>query len=70
MNLIIFENHPLNVHNQVLIDLGEFNKTGIIQAHRVVRPPVIETNLAVGFFDGASQSGGEKCGVGVLLKFP
>jgi hypothetical protein len=70
-NLIIFENHPLNVHkviNRVLLDLGEFNKTGIIQAHKVVRSLVIETNLVVGFFDGASQSGGEKCGAGAVLK--
>jgi ribonuclease HI len=29
---------------------------------------VIETKLAVGFFDGASQSGGEKCGAGAVLK--
>jgi len=26
--------------------------------------------MAVGFFDGASQNGGEKCGAGTVLKFP
>jgi len=47
--------------------MGDFNKTVTIHSQRVVRPRMIETNLVV-FFYGASQNGGEKCGVGGVLK--
>jgi len=47
--------------------MGDFNKIVTIHSQRVVRPPMIETNLVVVFFYGALQNG-EKCGVGVVLK--
>lgn len=31
-------------------------------------PPILDWDLAVGFFDGASQERGEKCGVVAVLK--
>jgi len=33
------------------------------------RPPILDWDLAVGFFDGASQCKGNKCGAGAILKF-
>jgi hypothetical protein len=36
--------------------MGEFNKTLDVHSQRVVRPPLLEGNLAVGFFDGDSQN--------------
>ena len=39
-----------------------------VVSQRVVRPPLLEGNLVVHFFDGASQNGGEKCGAGTVLK--
>lgn len=51
-------------------NLGEYNKTFAVHTQRVVHPPLLEGNLAIGFFDGASQNEGEKCGAGALLKCP
>jgi hypothetical protein len=35
---------------------------------RIVRPPLLERNMVVGFFDGASQVGGLRCGARAILK--
>jgi hypothetical protein len=50
--------------------LGEYNKTFSIHTQIVVRPPLLEENVAVVFFYGASKNGGEKCGAGAVLKCP
>jgi hypothetical protein len=72
-NMIIFEEHNLSlarVCNRILQDLGENKKIQIAQHHRITRPPLLDWNLAVGFFDGASQCEGSKCGAGAILKCP
>lgn len=50
--------------------MGEFTKTLVVHSQRVAHPPLLEGNLVVGLFDGASQNGGEKCGAWVVLKCP
>jgi ribonuclease HI len=45
-------------------------KYRIAQHHRITRPPFLDWNLAVGFFDGASQCEGSKCGARAILKCP
>jgi ribonuclease HI len=71
--MIVFEEHHLSlsrVCNIILQDLGENKKIQIAWQHRITRPPFLEWNLVMGFFDGASQCEGSKCGAGVILKFP
>jgi len=58
------------VCNCILQDLGELKVSQVTKLRRIDRPPILEWDLAVGFFDGASQDKGTKCGVGALLKFP
>ena len=56
-NLIIFEDQNLSlsrVCNRKLLDLGEMEKVHIVHSQRIVRPPFLEGNLDVRFFDGAS----------------
>jgi len=54
--------------NRVMQDLGEIEKVHFVQSQRIVHPPLLEGNIAVGFFYGASQNGGVRCGAGVILK--
>jgi hypothetical protein len=37
---------------------------------RIDRPPLIDWDMTVGFFDGASQDRGSKCGAGAVIKCP
>jgi hypothetical protein len=70
---VIFEDHPPNlvrVCSRILHALGEFKSPKDTKISRVVRPPLLDCNLAVGFFYGASQDRGAKCGAGVVLKCP
>jgi hypothetical protein len=72
-NLVIFEEHPPSLGQglqQILQDLGENKKSQTVQHIRIDRPPLLDWNLAVGFFDGASQCEGTKCGAGAILKCP
>jgi hypothetical protein len=72
-NLVIFEEHPptlVRVCNSILQDLGEIKKSQPTQLSRIDRPPILDWDLAVGFFDGASQDKGAKCGAGAILKCP
>jgi hypothetical protein len=48
--------------------LGEIEKDHSIQSQRIAHPPLLEGNLAVGFFYGASENGGVSCGAGLVLK--
>jgi len=41
-----------------------------VQHDRITRPPLLDWNLAVGFFYGASQCERTKCGAGAILKCP
>jgi hypothetical protein len=50
--------------------LGELKIPKVTKISRVVRPPLIDCDLAVGFFDGASQDRGDKCGARAVLKCP
>jgi ribonuclease HI len=45
-------------------------KKVLLITHRIARPPLLERNWEVGFFDGASQNGGLSCGAGAVLKCP
>jgi hypothetical protein len=70
-NLVIFEEHPpslVRVCNKILQVLGENKNILSVQHDRIARPPLLDWNLAVGFFDGASQCEGSKCGAGAVLK--
>jgi hypothetical protein len=71
MNLVIFEDHPPNlirVCNSILQDLGELKSPKSPKLSRVDRPPLLDWDLAVGFFDGASQDKGAKCGAGACIE--
>jgi ribonuclease HI len=73
INLAIFEDHPINrvnVCNNILQDLGEVKVTKYSKVSRIERPPLLDWDLAVGFFDGASQERGTKCGAGAVIKCP
>jgi hypothetical protein len=60
----------LGCATRVMLDLGEMEKVHTVHSQRIVRPPLLEGNLVVGFFYGASQNGGFSCGVGVVIKCP
>jgi hypothetical protein len=73
MNMIIFEDQNLSlarVCNIILQDLGENKKIQKSQHHMVTRPPFLDWNLTVGFFYGASEYEGSKCGARAILKCP
>jgi ribonuclease HI len=72
-NLMIFEDKEKNlfrVCNYILQDLGEQKLTHDTFHIRIDRPPAFDWDGAVGFFDGASQERGTKCGAGAILKCP
>lgn len=60
----------VRVCNKILQGLGELKIAQPNNHDRIDRPPIIDWDLAVGFFDGASQDRGNKCGFGALLKCP
>jgi hypothetical protein len=49
---------------------GRVHQSSICPITKISCPPLLEGNSVVGFFYGASQNGGEKCGAGALLKCP
>jgi hypothetical protein len=51
-------------------DMGETKRSTSSKVCRVDRPPLLDWDMAVGFFDGASQDMGSKCGAGAVLKCP
>ena len=70
MNQIIFKNVVPSlgrVCTSILQDLGEFKVVQEYNKLRIDRPPILDWDLAVGFFDGASQEMGKKCGAGAIL---
>jgi hypothetical protein len=70
-NLLIFEDKALNlirVCNYILQDMGEQKLTLDTSHKRIDRPLVFYWGGVVGFFDGASQERGMKCGAGTILK--
>ena len=54
----------------ILQALREYKPFHKLKNLRIDRPPCLDWDYAVGFFDGASQDMGKKCGVGSVLKFP
>jgi len=46
-----------------------FGKCLEIKKLRLDKPFLLDLDLAVGFFDGASQEMGKKCGAGAVLKY-
>jgi ribonuclease HI len=72
-NLAIFEDHPINrvtVCNRILQDLGEVTGSKCTKVSRIERSPFLVGDWPVGFFDGASQERGTKCGAGAVIKCP
>jgi len=72
-NLVIFEGQNLSVSrlcNRVLQDMGEIYTYLSIPFQGIDCPPLLGSNIAVGFFDGASQNGGDSCGACAVLKCP
>jgi hypothetical protein len=58
------------VCNYILQNLGGGKLTHDTTHKRIDRPPAFDWGGAVGFFDGASQERGRKCGAGAILKCP
>lgn len=48
---------------------GELHKEKVNQKVRNPRTPSLNNDMPIGYFDGASQEVGMKCGVGAILKF-
>jgi hypothetical protein len=72
-NLAIFEDRIPNrnrVCNNIYQDLGDIKVSLPVKGSRIDRPPLIDWDMAVGFFDGASQDRGTKCGAGAVIKCP
>jgi len=70
---MIFEDHPPNlvrVCSRIFQALGDLKRTTISKRCRIVRPPFLDFSSMVGFFYGASQDRGSKCGAGSVLKCP
>jgi len=70
---VIFEDHPPNlvrVCSRIFQDLADLKSPTIFKSCGIVRPPLLDNSLAVGFFYGASQDRVSLCGVGVVLKCP
>lgn len=69
--MIIFEDiigHRASIALQALESWRRYHKTKVEAEHRVRPPPIIHTNLLIGFFDGSSQFDGEIFGASVLLR--
>jgi hypothetical protein len=58
------------VCNRILQDMGEIAKFLSVKSQVITRPPLPDWNMVDGFFDGASQTWGVRCGVGAILNFP
>ena len=72
-NSIIFRNirtTPLQIVNKVQILWNERPKNYRIQKTRIIQQPVFIHDMSIGYFDGASQDGGTRCGVGAILIAP
>jgi hypothetical protein len=70
-NIIIFENDFPSlgrVCSCILQVLGEYKLVQKLKKLRIDRPPCLDLDLVVGFFDGASQDLGKKCGARDVLK--
>jgi hypothetical protein len=52
----------------ILQDLGELKVAQFTKNRRIDRPPILDWDLAVGFFYGASQDKGTKCGAWSFIK--
>ena len=50
--------------------MGEIKIDHNRKVRRIDIPPILQWDLAVGFFDGASQDRGDSCGAGAVLKCP
>jgi hypothetical protein len=50
--------------------MGETNNHKVDKGTRIDRPLVLDWELTIGFFDGASQERGAKCGEGTIIKCP
>lgn len=61
-------NSIIKVVSNIVCRLNEWHKEKKNMSRRVIRPLVISELIHVGFFDGAAQEGGLKCGVGAILR--
>ena len=48
--------------------MGEIEKDKSVSVQRIHLPPLMESNISMGFFDGASQNGDARCGARAVLK--
>jgi hypothetical protein len=58
---VIFEDHPPNlvrVCSRILQNLGELEIPKDTKSNRVVRPPLLDCNMAVGFLMGHHKTWG------------
>ena len=72
-NAFIFEGKtftPLQVFNKARCFWIERQASKKVNKARILQQPLLDQNVAVGFFDGASQYGGRRCGAGSLLISP
>jgi ribonuclease HI len=70
-NLVLFEDRPasvLKVKMKAIVGFKEHHREGSDFGRKIAPPPVLNDHYPVGFFDGASQDGGQKCGAGVFIK--
>ena len=72
-NSFIFRNvytTPLQIVNKVQIIWNEGPKQFRKKKSRIIQQPAFLHDMSLGYFDGASQDGGTKCGVGAILISP
>lgn len=72
-NSIIFRDNfitPLQIANKVQAYWNEGPRQNSPHKTRIIQPPSFKHDMAFGYFDGASQDGGNKCGVGAILISP
>ena len=72
-NSFIFRNAystPLQIVNKVQLIWNEGPKQFKKKSSRIIQQPTFLHDISVGYFDGASQDGGTKCGVGAILISP
>jgi hypothetical protein len=50
--------------------MGETKFSYAAKGSRIDRPPLLDWDMTMGFFHGASQERGTKCGAGEMIKCP
>ena len=72
-NSVIFRNEfssPLLIVNKVQHIWNEGPIQYKKKSSRIIQQPTFQHDVSIGYFDGASQDGGSRCGVGAILITP